>query len=442
MPPTTVPARRRSSCTRAPWGPGPAAWLALCAALVLVAVPLARPDAVAAARPAATTPGPSGGATGLQTEYDGVLAEEAQLEARIAGQAKLRKDIDAKITELQSQLGTVSTQLDAANARLDQAASLERAARTALEQAAARVSRSRAALEAQAVGAYMEGGDAPPAVQALLNGDAGTTKAQRTVSYANAVLDHQHQVVEEYRAARTARDQAARRARSSRQGAATIRDAIVAAKHDLQVKRVQVAVLQNEAAQASWFQHVALSELQSKRIAIEASITQLEKASDNIALVLASAQAHQPDYTPGSIAFSVPIPGAHISSPFGMRFHPILHYVRLHAGADLGAASGTPIHAAADGVVLLAGPEGGYGNATVIDHGNSIATVYAHQSQIGVRVGQRVKRGDVIGYVGATGLATGPHLHFETRVRGTPVNPTSLIDFGAGGAPGSTASGD
>jgi murein DD-endopeptidase MepM/ murein hydrolase activator NlpD len=99
----------------------------------------------------------------------------------------------------------------------------------------------------------------------------------------------------------------------------------------------------------------------------------------------------------------------------------------MHNGIDFGASAGTPIRAAADGVVVSAGPLGGYGNATVIDHGNGLATMYAHQSQIIVSAGQHVSRGQVIGYVGSTGFSTGPHLHFEVRVQGTPVDPMQYL---------------
>lgn len=115
-------------------------------------------------------------------------------------------------------------------------------------------------------------------------------------------------------------------------------------------------------------------------------------------------------------------------SPFGMRFHPILKIWRMHNGNDWGARTGTPIYAAASGVVLKAGPNGGFGNFVLIGHDSSIngkyvTTGYAHQSRIAVSVGQRVQRGQVIGYVGNTGLSTTPHLHFEVRLNGVPVNP-------------------
>lgn len=124
--------------------------------------------------------------------------------------------------------------------------------------------------------------------------------------------------------------------------------------------------------------------------------------------------------------FSKPV-NARITSGFGMRYHPILHITRLHAGIDFGASYGTPIHAAADGVVISAQQMRGYGNVVIIDHGGYISTVYAHCSRIMAYVGEHVKRGQVIAAVGATGLATGPHLHFEVRVHGHPVNPLSRL---------------
>ncbi|MCH9816582.1 MAG: M23 family metallopeptidase [Actinomycetia bacterium] len=123
-----------------------------------------------------------------------------------------------------------------------------------------------------------------------------------------------------------------------------------------------------------------------------------------------------------------PVPGAKIGSEAGMRLHPILGYARCHAGADISADGGTAIHAVDDGVVIQAGVNGGYGNYTVIGHGRGLTSAYAHQSSILVEVGDPVKRGDVIGAVGTTGLSTGDHLHFEARYFGDPYNPRGWLD--------------
>jgi murein DD-endopeptidase MepM/ murein hydrolase activator NlpD len=107
--------------------------------------------------------------------------------------------------------------------------------------------------------------------------------------------------------------------------------------------------------------------------------------------------------------------------------HPILHVRKLHTGIDIRAPKGARIVAAGSGKVIFAGSNGGYGNFTMIDHGNGLVTCYAHQSSIVVSKGQHVSAGTTIGYVGSTGLSTGPHLHFEVRVNGTPVNPMGYL---------------
>lgn len=126
--------------------------------------------------------------------------------------------------------------------------------------------------------------------------------------------------------------------------------------------------------------------------------------------------------TPGPSGLLWPTPGP-VTSPFGYRVDPVTHQRALHAGVDIGAPIGQAIMAAQAGTVIFAGTEQGYGNYTCIDHGGGFATCYAHQSAILVSVGQVVTRGQEIGLVGETGYATGPHLHFETRVNGQPVNP-------------------
>ena len=120
-----------------------------------------------------------------------------------------------------------------------------------------------------------------------------------------------------------------------------------------------------------------------------------------------------------------------ITSPFGWRTHPILHKRIFHAGIDISGSgiNGAAIVAAAAGTVIRAGSDGGYGNVVMIDHGNGVVTIYAHQQSGGTRVstGQHVKRGQRIGTVGSTGLSTGPHCHFEARVNGTAVNPQNYL---------------
>ncbi len=126
-----------------------------------------------------------------------------------------------------------------------------------------------------------------------------------------------------------------------------------------------------------------------------------------------------------------PVSGARLSSGFGMRFHPVLGYSRMHQGVDFAARMGTPILASAGGTVVFSGWGGGYGNVVVIDHGQGMRTRYAHMHRIGARNGQRVEQGQNIGQVGSTGLSTGPHLHYEVWQNGKPVDPRSVKLFGS-----------
>jgi murein DD-endopeptidase MepM/ murein hydrolase activator NlpD len=124
--------------------------------------------------------------------------------------------------------------------------------------------------------------------------------------------------------------------------------------------------------------------------------------------------------------FVTPVANARKTSSFGWRLHPLLGYSRMHQGTDYGAAYGTPIRAVTDGIVSFAGWHGGHGNMVQLKHPSGLGTGYAHMSRIGVAAGSRVSQGQVIGYVGSTGLSTGPHLHFEVYRGGVAINPSGV----------------
>lgn len=122
-----------------------------------------------------------------------------------------------------------------------------------------------------------------------------------------------------------------------------------------------------------------------------------------------------------------PLRSAVLTSGFGMRMHPLLGYARAHAGMDLAAPYGSPIYATSDGMVGAANWRGGYGLTVALEHGGGVETRYAHMSRVAVVPGQQVRAGQVIGYVGSTGLSTGPHLHYEVREQGRAVNPAATL---------------
>jgi murein DD-endopeptidase MepM/ murein hydrolase activator NlpD len=147
-----------------------------------------------------------------------------------------------------------------------------------------------------------------------------------------------------------------------------------------------------------------------------------DQESARIASMLRNGSSKGSGHYAGTMTW--PCPGyERVGSQFGMRYHPILHYNRMHAGIDVSAPSGARLVATGSGQIIAAGWRGGYGNCVMIDHGDGLVSVYAHMKSISVKVGQNVVSGATVGYVGSTGLSTGPHLHFEIRVNGSPVDP-------------------
>ncbi|HZQ04419.1 MAG TPA: peptidoglycan DD-metalloendopeptidase family protein [Gaiellaceae bacterium] len=165
---------------------------------------------------------------------------------------------------------------------------------------------------------------------------------------------------------------------------------------------------------------VALSDLTEQEREAASEIDALQQVSASLGAQIRAAQARNSDVTPSAAGLIWPVQGP-ITSPFGWRWG------RMHQGIDIGAATGTPIRAAAAGRVIYCGWEEGYGNLIVLDNGGDLATAYAHQSALAVSCGQDVSQGEVIGYVGCTGHCTGPHLHFEVRVNGNPVDPLGYL---------------
>jgi murein DD-endopeptidase MepM/ murein hydrolase activator NlpD len=187
---------------------------------------------------------------------------------------------------------------------------------------------------------------------------------------------------------------------------------------------------QDKQAQETQHERAILVEARQQRSQFESQLDALEHDSDEIASRIRSLEDTPIGRARRMIAFTgnfIRPVAAPITSGFGMRYHPILHYSRLHAGVDFGAAWGTPIASVADGVVTFSGVMNGYGNVVVVDHGGGVSTLYAHCSSRQVGEGQSVGKGQIIAHVGATGLATGPHLHFEVRRNGTPINPLSAL---------------
>ena len=199
--------------------------------------------------------------------------------------------------------------------------------------------------------------------------------------------------------------------------------------------RDQAAAEQQRIADIYAQQQQALASAQANEDAYNAKFAQLSEQKSNLAAEMQAVSdqiaadlarvVDTPSY--GNGRFIYPVGKVPISSGFGYRTDPITGEQAFHSGVDFATPCGTPIRAGGAGQVLSAGPNGGYGNATIINHGAGLATLYGHQSSIVVSVGQVVEQGELIGYVGSTGKSTGCHLHFEVRVNGNPVNPLGYL---------------
>ncbi len=205
-------------------------------------------------------------------------------------------------------------------------------------------------------------------------------------------------------------------------------------KSDLEVKKKELesALVQQESMRElldvqKLEKKEILGSVQQERAAYERALAELEENSRQLEAMIRKMQGGDSEAL-GTGVYTWPTPGySNITSPYGMRFHPILKTRKMHTGVDIGAPMSATIVAADSGKIIHAGWMGGYGQVLVVDHGNGISTLYAHQSAFLVSNGQTVNRGDPIGKVGSTGWSTGPHLHFEVRINGSYTDPMPYI---------------
>lgn len=176
----------------------------------------------------------------------------------------------------------------------------------------------------------------------------------------------------------------------------------------------------------------AIEELNASSAQVSAMLKERQAARAAAAAAAAATaqssggQGASDNWVQGTGQLGWPVSGE-ITSPYGYRVHPIWGTTIYHSGIDIGVDEGTPVHAADGGVVVWSGWMGGYGYAVVIDHGNGLSTLYGHNSELAVDEGQSVAKGQVISYAGSTGNSTGPHVHFEVRVNGDPVDPMGYL---------------
>ncbi|MGD1855831.1 MAG: murein hydrolase activator EnvC family protein [Leptolyngbyaceae cyanobacterium] len=201
---------------------------------------------------------------------------------------------------------------------------------------------------------------------------------------------------------------------------------VEAQKNSIALLRQQLLARRDQFEAQAGQQNQLIVRLKENRSALEAAQAQLVRDSESLANLIRQRVAAASGIVRGTGQMSFPTAGQ-ITSRFGSRLHPVLGYRRFHAGIDFGASHGTAIVAADSGKVIFSGWYGGYGNSVIVDHGSGLTTLYAHASRLTVREGQAVSKGQTIAAVGSTGLSTGPHLHFEVRRNGSPVDPLGFL---------------
>ena len=390
----------------------------------------------------------------VQKQVDTASAEEQRLLGLIAESTARKKDLDAKVAGFDGQIVGVQRQLDAAQSRLSALEAQQRAVEVRLEESKAALATAKEELGRQAIAAYTGRTEAATYAAMLLGAESLGDMASRR-SYMRAVVGSQSDTIVTTEHLRDEVGDLSKQVEASKTDAQGQRDLIVGQRASLQASRdAQAGVRQEVQVEIAQTDRLR-DEVVSRKEVFESQVENLEAESAAIAETLrqraaaaaaAAAAARTTTTTPSSSGgggttattsaalaarppgrLLTPVPGAPVTSPFGSRVHPIYGTVRNHTGIDYGADTGTPIRAAGAGVVVSASWFGGYGNATIIDHGGGLATLYGHQSSMAVSEGQRVTAGQTIGRVGCTGDCTGPHVHFEVRVNGDPVNPANYF---------------
>ncbi|MDD2485863.1 MAG: peptidoglycan DD-metalloendopeptidase family protein [bacterium] len=211
------------------------------------------------------------------------------------------------------------------------------------------------------------------------------------------------------------------------------KEALAATEREVAAKQQEINHLKQQVSQKervyraqAWAQGAALQDIRAQRARYEQELAQLEISSNQVERMIRrlmnTPQGRRRSAVAWHGSFALPVNGR-ITSEFGYRTHPIFKTRRMHTGIDIAVPMGTPVCASAAGEVIYTGNWGGYGLVVIIDHGGGLSTLYAHNSRIASHAGKKVSQGQVIAYAGSTGFSTGPHVHFEVRRNGVPVNP-------------------
>jgi murein DD-endopeptidase MepM/ murein hydrolase activator NlpD len=364
-----------------------------------------------------TDPDPKTRRDELSNAIEDVSAEEVAAVNELQGLTAHRQDLEAKVAALDRQIADATQKVEAAEAEIARIQAQVETVQRDIDRILAEIWASKAKFNASALALYKGGGNGTSNFTLLSTSGgaheliAGGKYLGENTRRFERDLQRQGSLKVQLDDAQTDLRKEQAKAQEAQQVAAQERDNVTQLRTQADGERDQVAAAEQQEQQA-------IEAIRARKADFEAQYNAVQ------AQIAASVSRGNP--TPGNHRFTWPVDGS-IASGFGPRTHPIYGGSRVHTGVDISASQGTPIKAAGDGVVRMAGVNGGYGNWTLIDNGDGLATGYGHQSRIAVSIGEHVSTGEVIGYVGSTGASTGPHLHWEVRVNGNPVNPLGWV---------------
>lgn len=343
-------------------------------------------------------------------------AEQVAKKNQAAGNLNAARAADSEIA---AGLRSINEAAQATQSKIDRVQRLLEVAKTTMETASTELAESSTEqyeveeqLRAKAVEGFKTGQDGP----GPFFSDGGLNRSIRQTQLLQQANKSTSELLDELRALLEDRQVAQAEAARAAEDAEQLEQELL---EELETLRSQQTLQLQLKAEAE--SRIAKWEAELTAYAAEDSAIQ-KLIADSTATPIAQPQPSEPSL----LGYQWPVLGT-VTSGFGYRIHPVYGTTKLHSGLDVGAGQGTPISATSGGTVIFAGWRGGYGNTVIVDHGLGLTSLYAHMSQIGLSEGVSVDRGDVVGLVGATGTATGNHLHFEIRLNGVATNPRPYL---------------
>jgi len=353
----------------------------------------------------------------LQSKIADAQVQESRLQSDIG-------TIEGRIRTLERQVGGVSTRLDALEhdlalqqERLNRIRRLYQYQTQQLDFFSHEYNVSVERLNARLIEIYES--DQPTTLDVLMS-STSLSDFLNQVDYVRSIGSQDASISSEVLGAKDRWHAVREKTKVTKKKVETVTRTIAVRTAEVRVEKQRLLISEKGLAGVRGRKKAKLASVQESKAEFLHEVAGLQAASSQVSAQIQASGSSTYDSTPSSSGLIWPVNGPVVSG-FGMRWG------RMHEGIDIAVPYGTPIHAAAGGTVIFSGWMGGYGNFVIIDHGGGMATAYGHQSAIAVGGGQTVSQGQVIGYVGCTGHCFGPHLHFEVRINGTPVDPLGYL---------------